>query len=143
MKNLPANPTVVIIKSSNSASVWSSAPRRMSIRNCTICIAAKGKTRLVGLVSGGWPQTAEVAVVFCKGKGLVEPVTHILNDRIADGTYQKVLIRWKFAGEAITQSRTSPPDLSKDIFRQQAAGNKNLDGMACRSLLSLCRGRRS
>ncbi|AQS41028.1 MAG: ABC transporter substrate-binding protein [Candidatus Tokpelaia hoelldobleri] len=87
-----------------------------SVNTLQAYIAAKGKTRLVGLVSGGWPQTAEVAVAFRKGNGLAEPVTHILNDRIADGTYQKVLIRWKLAEEAITQSRTNPPGLSKDIF---------------------------
>jgi len=79
-------------------------------------VAAKGKTRLVGLVSGGWPQTAEIAVAFRKGNGLAEPVTHVLNERIADGTYRKVLARWKLAEEAITQSRTNPPGLPKDMF---------------------------
>lgn len=78
--------------------------------------AATGKTRLAGLVNGGWPQTAEIAVAFRKGNGLAEPVTHVLNERIADGTYQKVLMRWKLAEEAITQSRTNPPGLPKDIF---------------------------
>jgi len=76
--------------------------------------AQKGDLRLVGTVSGGWPVTAELAVVTRKGGGLAEPVTQVLNDLIQGGTYRKTLDRWNLASEGITVARTNPPGLPKN-----------------------------
>jgi polar amino acid transport system substrate-binding protein len=75
-------------------------------------MARDGKTRLVGLFSGGWPQTAYISVTTRKGSGLADAITHALNTQIADGTYAKVLQRWNLTAEAIPKSQTNPPGLA-------------------------------
>jgi polar amino acid transport system substrate-binding protein len=72
-----------------------------------------GKTRLVGVVSGGWPLTAEIAVATKKGSGLADAITLALNAQIKNGNYAKVLERWGLTAEHIDQSRTNPPGLPK------------------------------
>jgi len=76
--------------------------------------ALKGDLRLVGTVSGGWPVTAEIAVVTRKGAGLAAPVTQALNDLIQGGQYGQALERWNLGSEAIDAARTNPPGLPKD-----------------------------
>ncbi len=68
-------------------------------------------TRLVGLVPGGWPSTADVAVVTRKSSGLAEAITYALNAQIENGNYGKVLALWHLSAEAIDVSRTNPPGL--------------------------------
>jgi polar amino acid transport system substrate-binding protein len=75
--------------------------------------ARDGKTRLVGIFSGGWPLTAEIAVTARKGSGLAEAVTTALNAQIRNGNYAKALARWNLESEAIQVSRTNPPGLPK------------------------------
>jgi polar amino acid transport system substrate-binding protein len=72
-----------------------------------------GKTRLVGLVNGGWPLTAEIAVVTKKGAGLADAITIALNEQIRNGNYAKVLEHWGLVPEGISTSRTNPPGLPK------------------------------
>ncbi|WP_237155375.1 ABC transporter substrate-binding protein [Oryzibacter oryziterrae] len=72
-----------------------------------------GKTRLVGLVNGGWPLTAEIAVATKKGSGLADAITAALNAQIKNGNYGKVLARWGLTSEGIESSRTNPPGLPK------------------------------
>jgi polar amino acid transport system substrate-binding protein len=73
--------------------------------------AREGKTRLVGTFSGGWPDTAQIAVTTRKGAGLADAITKVLNEQIANGNYGKVLARWNLTSEGITESRTNPPGL--------------------------------
>jgi len=75
--------------------------------------ARDGKTRLAGLVSGGWPLNAEIAVTSRKGSGIAEAVTLALNTQIRNGNYGKALSRWNLASEAIEVARTNPPGLPK------------------------------
>lgn len=75
--------------------------------------AVGGKTKLLGLVPGGWPLTAEIAVTSKKGSGLVAATTAAINGLIKDGSYQQVLQRWGLSSEAITASRSNPPGLPK------------------------------
>ncbi|OHV80138.1 ABC transporter substrate-binding protein [Rhizobium sp. LCM 4573] len=71
------------------------------------------KTKLVGTFSGGWPETAEIAVATKKGSGLADAITTAVNAQIKNGNYGKVLERWNLASEAIEESRTNPPGLPK------------------------------
>lgn len=75
--------------------------------------ARDGKTKLVGSFSGGWPQTAEIAVASRKGSGIAEAITTAINAQIKNGNYAKALSRWNLESEAIAQSRTNPPGLPK------------------------------
>jgi polar amino acid transport system substrate-binding protein len=75
--------------------------------------ARDGRTRLVGSFSGGWPQTAEIAVTSRKGSGIADAITAALNAQIANGNYNKALVRWSLLSEAIAQARTNPPGLPK------------------------------
>ncbi len=76
--------------------------------------AAKEKTtKFVGGFSGGWPQTAEIAVATKKGSGLADAITVALNEQIKNGNYAKALGRWNLSAEAIKESRTNPPGLPK------------------------------
>jgi polar amino acid transport system substrate-binding protein len=75
--------------------------------------AIDGKTRLVGVFSGGWPLTAEIAVTTRRGSGLADAVTAAINAQIANGNYKKLLDRWNLGSEAIAESRTDPPGLPK------------------------------
>lgn len=70
-----------------------------------------GKTKLVGIVPGGWPKTANVAVTLKKGNGLVNAVQASLNSAIANGSYLKVLDRWAETSDKIDHSEINPPGL--------------------------------
>lgn len=69
--------------------------------------------KLLGQFSGGYPQTAEIAVVTRKESGFADAITTALNAQIASGTYGKVLARWGIESEAVTASKTNPPGLPK------------------------------
>jgi polar amino acid transport system substrate-binding protein len=73
----------------------------------------RGTTRLVGNVPGGYPLTAEIAVVTGKGSGLADAVTAAINAQIKNGNYIAYLERWNNTAEAISESRTNPPGLPK------------------------------
>jgi polar amino acid transport system substrate-binding protein len=75
--------------------------------------AQTGKTKLVGLLNGGWPLSAEIAVATRKGAGLAEPISIAINAQIKNGNYGKVLTRWGLTSEGITESRANPPGLPK------------------------------
>ncbi|AJE48806.1 ABC transporter substrate-binding protein [Celeribacter indicus] len=75
--------------------------------------AQDGKIRLVGTLSGGFPETAEIAVTTRKGAGLAEAITAALNAQIESGSYGEVLGKWGLSAEAIAESRTNPPGLPK------------------------------
>jgi polar amino acid transport system substrate-binding protein len=75
--------------------------------------ARDGRTRLVGTFSGGWPLTAQIAVVTRKGAGLADAITAALNAQIASGAYAKALGRWNLNSEGIGESRTNPPGLPR------------------------------
>lgn len=69
------------------------------------------KTQLVGVVDGGWPKAAHIAVTLKKGSGLVEPVQTALNGVIKNGDYHKVLNRWGEGVEQIPVSEVNPAGL--------------------------------
>jgi polar amino acid transport system substrate-binding protein len=75
--------------------------------------AASGDTKQVGTVSGGWPQTADIAAATKKGNGLIEPVSIVLNSIIKSGKYQEVLDRWGLDSESVGSSEVNPPGLPK------------------------------
>lgn len=75
--------------------------------------ATNHQTKLVGLVSGGWPSTADIAVTTRKGAGLADAFTAAINEIIADGTYDKALKRWSLNAEEVDKSETNPPGLPK------------------------------
>lgn len=83
--------------------------------NATAAWAARetGDTKLVGIVPGGWPQTAEIAAGTKKGNGLAEPVSIVINHLIEEGTYAEVLDTWGLESEGVTESRVNPPGLPK------------------------------
>jgi len=83
--------------------------------NSTLAYRAvvNGNTRLVGIVNGGWPLTAEIAVATKKGAGLADALTAAINGLIANGKYLEALKRWGLDAEQITESRTNPPGLPK------------------------------
>ncbi|KQV34606.1 MULTISPECIES: ABC transporter substrate-binding protein [unclassified Rhizobium] len=75
--------------------------------------AVKGNTKLVGIVSGGWPLAAEIAVTTRKGAGLAEALTIATNGLIKSGKYGEVLKRWNLEAEGVDQSFTNPAGLPK------------------------------
>ncbi|WP_235918950.1 ABC transporter substrate-binding protein [Aureimonas psammosilenae] len=75
--------------------------------------ARDGKTKLIGTFSGGWPETAEIAVTTKKGAGLADAITAAINAQIANGNYAKVLAKWNLSAEAVKESRTNPAGLPK------------------------------
>lgn len=75
--------------------------------------AVSGKTRQVGVINGGWPLTAEIAITTRKGSGLADALTAAINGLIANGAYGKALARWNLTAESVAQSRTNPPGLPK------------------------------
>ena len=75
--------------------------------------AVTGKTRPVGIINGGWPLTAEIAITTRKDAGLADALTLAINALIANGKYREALARWNLTDEAVEQSRTNPPGLSK------------------------------
>lgn len=70
-----------------------------------------GDTKLVGLVPGGWPQTANIAAATAKGNGLIEPVSIAINALIEGGQYDEVLETWGLESERIEKSEINPPGL--------------------------------
>ncbi|MGJ3647672.1 ABC transporter substrate-binding protein [Sphingomonas sp. GlSt437] len=75
--------------------------------------ARDGRTRKIGEVAGGWPDTAYIAVTTRKGSGLAVAITTALNAQIANGTYRKLLERWNLVSEGIAKSQTNPPGLPR------------------------------
>lgn len=73
--------------------------------------ATRGGIRLVGLLNGGWPSTAEIAVTTHKGNGLVTPIHTALEGAINGGQYAQVLSRWGLEAERIDRSQINPPGL--------------------------------
>ncbi|MFJ6003618.1 ABC transporter substrate-binding protein [Arthrobacter sp. NPDC092385] len=72
---------------------------------------ADGKTKLVGLVDGGWPKKANIAVATKKGNGFAAAAQSGLNHLIDNGTYGEILDRWGLITEAIETSELNPPGL--------------------------------
>ena len=75
--------------------------------------ALTGDTKLAGIVNGGWPLFAEIAVTTRKGSGIADAFTAAINGLIASGVYARQLARWNLQAEAIEVSRTNPPGLPK------------------------------
>ena len=75
--------------------------------------AQNHKTKLVGVVNGGWPLSAEIAVATKKGAGLADAITAALNAQIKNGNYEKVLAHWGLTSERVGSSRSNPPGLPK------------------------------
>lgn len=75
--------------------------------------AVKGNTKLAGIVSGGWPLAAEIAVTTRKGAGLADALTIATNGLIKSGKYGEVLKRWNLEAEGVDQSFTNPAGLPK------------------------------
>ncbi|WP_249673851.1 ABC transporter substrate-binding protein [Pseudomonas abieticivorans] len=71
----------------------------------------RGGIKLVGLVNGGWPLKADIAVTTRKGNGLVAPIHTALEGAIAGGQYAQVLQRWGLVVEGIDHSQINPPGL--------------------------------
>ncbi len=75
--------------------------------------AVKGQTKLVGVVSGGWPLTADIAVTTRKGAGLADALTIAINGLVKSGKYGEVLKRWNLEAEGIDEAFTNPAGLPK------------------------------
>ena len=75
--------------------------------------ATDAKTKLVGLVDGGWPLKASIAVTTKKGNGLAAAAQAGVNHLIQDGSYAKILDRWGLSAEAVTKSELNPAGLPK------------------------------
>jgi polar amino acid transport system substrate-binding protein len=75
--------------------------------------AVSGQSKLVGIVNGGWPLTAEIAVTTRKDSGLAAAITEAINALIKNGKYAESLKRWSLDAEALPESRTNPPGLPK------------------------------
>jgi polar amino acid transport system substrate-binding protein len=72
---------------------------------------ADGQSKLVGLVDGGWPKKASIAVATEKGNGFAAAAQAGLNHLIDNGTYDEILNRWGLTTEAIERSELNPPGL--------------------------------
>ena len=75
--------------------------------------ALTGETKLVGLISSGWPNPADVGITTRKDSGLAEPFTAAINHLIETGTYGELLAQWNVVAETVDVSRTNPPGLPK------------------------------
>jgi polar amino acid transport system substrate-binding protein len=75
--------------------------------------ATDAKTKLVGLVDGGWPLKASIAATTKKGNGFAAAATAGLNHLIEDGSYAKILDRWGLSSEAVAKSELNPAGLPK------------------------------
>lgn len=73
----------------------------------------QGGTRRAGTLSGGFPETAEIAVAARKGSGIATAFAAALNAQIANGNYLLALQRWGLEAEALTESRVNPPGLPR------------------------------
>lgn len=83
--------------------------------NATAAWSARetGDTRLVGVVPGGWPLTANIAAATAKGNGLIDAVAVALNAIIDGGQYDEVLEIWGLESERVERSEINPPGLPK------------------------------
>jgi len=75
--------------------------------------AKDGKSKQVGIFSGGWPLTAQIAFTTKKDNGLAAAAQAALNGLIENGTYTKILDRWGLSSEAIQKSELNPAGLPK------------------------------
>ena len=75
--------------------------------------ASDAKTKLVGLVDGGWPLKASIAVTTKKDNGFAAAAQAGLNHLIQDGSYAKILDRWGLSAEAVAKSELNPAGLPK------------------------------
>jgi polar amino acid transport system substrate-binding protein len=75
--------------------------------------ASDAKTKLVGLVDGGWPLKASIAATTKKDNGFAAAAAAGLNHLIEDGTYAKILDRWGLSAEAVAKSELNPAGLPK------------------------------
>lgn len=75
--------------------------------------ALTGNTKLVGTISSGWPNPAEVGITTRKDSGLAEAFTAAINHLIETGTYAQLLEQWNLTPEGVEQSQTNPPGLPK------------------------------
>lgn len=75
--------------------------------------ATDAKTKLVGLVDGGWPLKANIAATTKKGNGFAAAATAGLNHLIEDGSYARILDRWGLSSEAVPKSELNPAGLPK------------------------------
>jgi len=75
--------------------------------------ASDAKTKLVGLVDGGWPLKASIAATTKKGNGFAAAAQAGLNHLIEDGSYAKILDRWGLSSEAVQKSELNPAGLPK------------------------------
>lgn len=73
--------------------------------------ATAGDTKLVGLVNGGWPLKAQIAVTTDRGNGLAEAARAGIDHLIDNGTYAGVLERWGLDEEAVERSELNPAGL--------------------------------
>ncbi|HEV7304679.1 ABC transporter substrate-binding protein [Ensifer sp.] len=79
-----------------------------------VFIAARDQNiKRVGTLSAGWPERSDVAITTRKGSGLANALTIATNGLIENGTYGKVLERWRLQEEALPKSETNPPGLPK------------------------------
>ncbi|MGH4030874.1 ABC transporter substrate-binding protein [Actinomycetota bacterium Odt1-20B] len=77
-------------------------------------VAAAGRTKIVGTLSGGGPAVqGEIAATTKKGSGLVDAYAAALNHVIKDGSYARVLKRWGLSSEAVQKSEINPPGLPR------------------------------
>lgn len=85
--------------------------------NATGAFAARntGDTKLVGLIPGGWPLTANIGATTKKDNGLIEPVAIALGNAIKDGAYQEVLDRWGLEDESVESVEINPPGLPRKL----------------------------
>lgn len=83
--------------------------------NATLAYAAAqtGETEVVGTLSGGWPDSAQIGATTAKDNGLIEPVQLVLNAAIESGSYQQVIDRWALGAEAIEESQLNPEGLPR------------------------------
>jgi polar amino acid transport system substrate-binding protein len=81
--------------------------------NATGAYKAKsdGQSKLVGLVDGGWPKKANIAVATQKGNGFARAAQAGLNHLIDNGVYTRILDRWGLDTEAVKASELNPPGL--------------------------------
>ncbi|KQX05312.1 MULTISPECIES: ABC transporter substrate-binding protein [unclassified Leifsonia] len=75
--------------------------------------AVDGKTKLVGLVNGGYPANAQIAAGTAKGNGLIEAVEIVLNYAIENGQYEQILERRGLSSEGIEKSEVNPAGLPR------------------------------
>lgn len=73
--------------------------------------AIGGGLKRVGLINGGWPLKADIAVGTRKDNGLIASIHTALEGVIAGGQYAQVLERWGLSDERVEQSLINPPGL--------------------------------